>query len=121
LIVSFQSNKKADRVPEGARSAVFSEHGLLHGRTAWTGTPSGIQRHHQDHFSDLFIFLQFSVKKTDHASSGMIRIRFHYFLSSRTQTPKRKRGPLQPALPTPGKGDVSDVVHKTSSFLINFF
>ena len=71
-----------NRIHKKKRTAFPKEHGPpisapdpLHGRAARTGTPYGIRRHHQNSLSKLFIFL-FLHKKTDHTTSGMIRIRF---------------------------------------------
>jgi len=51
-------------------------------------------------------------KKTDHTCSGMIRIvnSFKVFQFKSTDT-EMQCGPLKPALPTPGKSDVFDVLH----------
>ncbi|MBO4492027.1 MAG: hypothetical protein J5944_11780, partial [Lentisphaeria bacterium] len=51
-------------------------------------------------------------KKTDHTTFGMIRIcLFSCLFGLLARTSKRKRGPLKPALPTPGKGGISDEAH----------
>jgi len=74
IVLSQCTQKKRTAFPKEHDPLISRTRPMFQGRTARTGTPSGIQRHHQDHFSNLLIFFCSLHKKTDHTFSGMIRI-----------------------------------------------
>ena len=90
-----------------------------YGQTAGFGTPHGeLRQRHQKPFSNLFIIFYFLLKNGSHRFRHDPHLIYIFSVSKNQHG--NKRGPLQPALPTPGKSDVSDAIHKSSETL-SFF